>query len=114
MIGFAPSSKVYAQVPAPEAHHLVNAGDMAVIEDVMKRFQTALIQKDTKLLSSLMLNSHIPFFSPASAERIRKAQETIDVNLDGIDMDIHASLSLLKSHRNQCKKSFITSKLCKM
>lgn len=112
VIGFAPSSNLYAQVPAPEERHLVNAGDTAAIEDVMKRFQAALIQKDTKLLSSLMLNSHIPFFSPVSAERIRKAQETIDVNYDGISGDGYPRFAeFIKKSQKPVQEKFYNVKI---
>lgn len=58
--------------------------DLKAINDVTIEFQNAMIAKDPKRLSRLMLNSNILFQSPAPGERVKRARDTVDVNFDGV------------------------------
>lgn len=54
------------------------------IERVVRDFQVAIRTKNTKLLSSLLLDSNIVFASPVPPDRAQKARETVDVNFTGL------------------------------
>jgi ketosteroid isomerase-like protein len=58
--------------------------DLKAINDVTIEFQNAMIAKDTKRLSMLMLNSAILFTTPASPEFVKRTREKHDVNFDGL------------------------------
>lgn len=58
--------------------------DIQAITKVTDDFQSALIKKDVKLLSSLMFSSNTLFNSPASDERIQSVRARYDVNFDGV------------------------------
>ena len=58
--------------------------EVQAIEKVVREFQLALRTKNTRLLSSLMLDSNILFSSPVPPDLARKARETVDVNFDGL------------------------------
>lgn len=58
--------------------------DLKAIKDVTIEFQNAMIAKDSKRLSMLMLNSAILFSSPATPEFVRWTREKQDVNFDGL------------------------------
>ena len=58
--------------------------DIRAIEKVVADFQAALIAKDVKLLSSLMLHTNILFAAPADDGFIKKMRDTTDVHFDGI------------------------------
>jgi ketosteroid isomerase-like protein len=75
------SAAIYAQPPAPAG----SSEDIKAIIQVTEEFQAAIIAKDAKRLSALVLNPHILFTSPASDEYVRKSRETTDVNDDGMD-----------------------------
>jgi len=73
-----------AGTPSYIGQHLSNPDDLNAINKVTEDFRTALINKDTKLLTSLTLNSNILFSSAPSPEQIRTMREKYDVNFDGI------------------------------
>lgn len=75
------SATLYAQPAAPVS----NPEDIKAITRVTEEFQAAIIAKDAKRLSALVLNPHILFTSPASDEFVKKNRETMDVNDDGMD-----------------------------
>ncbi|GGC66187.1 nuclear transport factor 2 family protein [Undibacterium terreum] len=64
--------------------HDSNPADIAAINQVTQDFRAALISKNIKQLSSLMLNSNILFSSPGSASFVKKINDSTDVNFDGI------------------------------
>jgi hypothetical protein len=74
-----------AQVPGHIGRYESNPKDTDAILQVTKDFQAALVNKDSKKLSGLLLNSKILFSSPASPTRVRKQREETDVNFDGIN-----------------------------
>lgn len=59
--------------------------DTEAIMQVTRDFRAAIVEKDPKKLSGLLLNSRILFSSPASPERTKKVREDLNVHYDGID-----------------------------
>ena len=78
--GMAPAQTA----PAHVGRHASTPEDMRAIEQVVADFQAALIAKDVKLLSSLMLHTNILFASPADDGFIKKMRDTTDVHFDGV------------------------------
>jgi len=74
----------YAEVPAYIGQHVNTPEDIAAITKVAEEFRSALINKNPKQLSSLMLNSGILFSSAPSPEQIRNIRDKYDANFDGI------------------------------
>ena len=81
---FATGAVDAAEPPAHIGKYTSTLEDRRAIEQVVADFQTALKTKNLRLLSSLMLNSDIPFSSPASPQAIRKIREAHDVTATGI------------------------------
>lgn len=73
-----------AAAPPHVGRHASTPEDIAAIEQVVADFQAALIAKDVKLLSSLMLHTNILFASPADDGFIKKMRDTTDVHFDGV------------------------------
>ncbi len=78
------STASFAQTPSYIGRHLGTPEDIAAITKVTEDFQTALIKKDVKLLSSLMFSANILFASPADDGFVKKVRESKDVNFDGL------------------------------
>ncbi len=74
-----------AELPAHLAKHVTTPEDTKAITKVTEDFRSALINKDVKLLSSLMLNSSILFESPARPNTIKMVNEKFDVNFNGLN-----------------------------
>lgn len=72
-----------ADVPAYIGRHVSTVQDTQEINKVIADFQTAIKTHDRKLLSTLVLNSNIPFDSPMSPEDIAVVRDKIDVTSDG-------------------------------
>lgn len=79
------ATTVSAQTPSYIGQYENSSQDTEAILQVTKDFRTALIGRDGKKLSGLLLSSKILFSSPASPMRVRKQKEEADVNFDGID-----------------------------
>jgi ketosteroid isomerase-like protein len=82
MIGAAPARA--ADLPADVERHTTTPEDQRAIGQVVADFQAALKSKDVRLLASLMLNTDIPFSSPAAPQWIKKARELHDPNANGL------------------------------
>jgi hypothetical protein len=83
-MAFLCAAIAHAEVPAYVGQHSSTPEDIAAITKVTEEFKSALINKNAKQLSSLMLNSGILFSSAPSPEQIRGMHEKYDVNFDGI------------------------------
>jgi ketosteroid isomerase-like protein len=70
--------------PAYIGKHVTSAADDAAIRQVAAQFQAAIRSKDVKLLSTLVLNSNIPFDAPGSPEMVARVRDTFDVSYDGV------------------------------
>ena len=81
--GIAPAQTV-PPAPSHVGRHASTPEDIRAIEKVVADFQAALIAKDVKLLSSLMLHTNILFASPADDAFIEKMRDTTDVHFDGV------------------------------
>ncbi len=73
-----------APVPAYLGRYQSTPADLRAIEQVTLDFRAALIAKDGKALSALLLNDHILFSSPASPAGVRKRRDTGNVHSDGV------------------------------
>lgn len=73
-----------AEVPAYIGQHSSSPEDTAAISKVIEAFRTGIMNKDTKQLTSLMLNSNILFSSSPTPQQIRTMREKYDANFDGI------------------------------
>ena len=84
--GIALAQTAHAAPPAPPhvGRHAATPEDIRAIETVVADFQAALIAKDVKRLSSLLLHTNILFASPADDGFIKKMRETTDVHFDGV------------------------------
>jgi ketosteroid isomerase-like protein len=81
-IGAAPA--VSAELPAHVGRHTTTPEDQRAIAQVVADFQAAVKSKDIRLLASQMLNTDIPFSSPAAPQWIRKAREMYDPGANGL------------------------------
>ena len=73
-----------AQAPNYIGRHETSTEDIAAIMQVTKDFQSAIIDKNPKQLSTLLLHSNILFASPIPPQGIKNAHEKVDVNFDGV------------------------------
>lgn len=76
---------LHAQVPEYIGKHEATERDEQAILQVASDFRAALVSKDAKKLSGLLLHSKILFTSPASPARVRKARAEADVHADGVN-----------------------------
>ena len=89
------------------SRHESNPEDIQAITQITKDFQQAIINKDVKLLSGLMLNSKIPFESPSSPEMVKMVRDKFDVNFDGTNSDSYGSFAqYLKSEKAKLSENF--------
>jgi hypothetical protein len=87
LLSFALATPAFATNEASAVHaarRVSTPEDLKAINDVTIEFQNAMIAKDPKRLSMLMLNSTILFASPASPEGVKHIREKRDVNFDGV------------------------------
>ena len=64
--------------------HKSTPEDLAAIQLVIKKFQTAIKTNDGKLLSTLVVSNSILFSSPLPPEAIKLTREKKDVNFNGM------------------------------
>ena len=81
---FALSLSALAQVPKHVGRHESTPADVQAIERVTEDFRSALVAKDAKRLSGLLVNSNILFTSPSAPSWVRKRRQETDVHSDGI------------------------------
>jgi ketosteroid isomerase-like protein len=73
-----------ADAPAYIGRHASTPQDTQAINKVIEDFQTAIKTKDTRLLSTLVLNSNILFDAPGSPKDVAFAHEKYDTTYDGL------------------------------
>jgi ketosteroid isomerase-like protein len=71
-------------VPAYIGRHTSTPQDTQAINKVIEDFQVALKTKNTRLLSTLVLNSNILFDAPGSPKDVAFAHEKYDTTYDGL------------------------------
>ena len=92
--------------------HESTSEDVQAITKVTEDFRKGLITKDTKLLSSLMLNSNVLFSSAASPENTRITQQKMDVNFDGISLGGYKEFALfLFNEKKPIEEKFYNIKI---
>jgi hypothetical protein len=69
--------------PAYASKRISNPEDIQAIKQVIEDFRLAIINKDGKKLSTLVLNSRILFTSPGDQKAVDKIREK-DVHFDGV------------------------------
>lgn len=77
----------WAQTTGPASHigrRDSTPEDIAAITQVTEDFRSALTGKNSKLLSTLVLNSNILFSSPASPGMVGTVRDKTDIHFDGI------------------------------
>ena len=87
MLSLALATPAFATYEASAVHaarRVSTPEDLKAINDVTIEFQNAMIAKDAKRLSMLMLNSAILFTSPPPPEGVKRMREKHDVNFDGL------------------------------
>lgn len=84
-LGAALAITASAQVPGHVGRYDSSPSDTEAILQLTKDFQAALMGKDAKKLSALLLNSRILFSSPASPAAVQKRREEGKVTFDGVD-----------------------------
>lgn len=101
-----------ANVPAYIGKHVTTAQDTQAINKVIEDFQVALKTKDSKLLSTLVLNSNILFDAPYNAEDITMVRGTYDVNFDGLGTGGYAEFSrFLRTAKEPIEEKFYNVKI---
>jgi len=75
---------LHAENASHIGRHQSTSEEVQAINQVLLDFQSALLNKDIKQLSSLMLNSNILFASPSGQPTITRVREKLDVNYDGL------------------------------
>ncbi|MGK5081496.1 nuclear transport factor 2 family protein [Janthinobacterium sp. HLX7-2] len=83
--GFAQAHTAPVAAASHVGRHASTPEDFGAIEQVVAGFQAALVTKDIKLLSSLMLHANILFTSPADDGFIKTVRDTTNVHFDGIE-----------------------------
>jgi ketosteroid isomerase-like protein len=73
-----------AQVTKQVGRYDTSPADVQAIERVTEDFRAAVIAKDAKRLSGLLINSYILFTSPSSPAWVRKRRQETNIHSDGI------------------------------
>ncbi|MEY4729564.1 MAG: hypothetical protein RL020_722 [Pseudomonadota bacterium] len=80
---FVTSAFGKTDAPAYTSKRISNPEDIQAIKQVIEDFRLAIINKDGKKLSTLVLNSRILFTSPGDQKAVEKIREK-DINFDGV------------------------------
>jgi hypothetical protein len=103
---------VAADVPAYIGKHVTSAEDTQAINKVIDDFQTAIQTKDSKLLSTLVLNSNILFDAPYNGEDITMVRATYDVNFDGLGTGGYVDFSrFIRTAKEPIEEKFYNVKI---
>jgi hypothetical protein len=70
--------------PAYIGHYQSTAEDVNAIKQLTQDFRAALVAKDVRQLSTLVVGENILFASPASPEKVKMVNDKQDVNFDGV------------------------------
>lgn len=74
----------HAETPSYIGQHISTLEDISAITKVTEDFRQALINKDSRQMSALLLNSDILFSSAPNPQQIRNINEKYDANFNGI------------------------------
>lgn len=84
LLSMAMASTAFAQTPDYIGKHQSTTADLQAIKEVIESFRTSIVDKDTKRLSSLMLDSYILWNSPPNSSNIKDMQNNLDVTFNGV------------------------------
>ncbi len=93
--------------PAYIGKHTSTQRDTAAINKVIEDFGNAIRNKDSKLLSTLVLHSHILFDAPTAPDGIAMLRDKVDVNFDGLRSGGYADFaSFIGATKDQVEEKF--------
>lgn len=105
-------SIVAGGVQAAPGKPVTTPADVAAITAVTVDFQAALKTKDTRKLSSLMLNSNILFVAPANDKQLAFIRKEIDPNSDGVRVGGYNDfVQFIKSEKRKIEEMFYDVKI---
>jgi ketosteroid isomerase-like protein len=78
------SGAVYAAAPAHIGRYTSTPQDLQAINKVIDDFQAGIRKKDTRAISTLLLNSNILFDAPAGPKDIAMVRGKYDATFDGL------------------------------
>jgi ketosteroid isomerase-like protein len=87
LLSFALASPAFAALADSPKHfdrRISSAEDIAAIKQLALDFQEAIAKRDTKQLSTLMLDTNILFTSPPNADIVNEIRQADDVTFDGL------------------------------
>ena len=103
---FASPLAAHASSPVHVSKRISTPSDIQAIEQVIEDFRLAIINKDGKKLSGLVLHSRIPFTSPGDQSVVDRIRER-DVNFDGVSVGGFGSFShFISTTPNKIEEKF--------
>jgi ketosteroid isomerase-like protein len=105
------TSAFAADVPSYVGKRVSTPADIAAIEKVTEDFRAAIRKKDTLLLSSLLLDSHILFASPMPPAAIKNISEKIDAHFDGLPGGAAQFLEFIMREKGEVDERFYNIKI---
>ena len=101
-----------AQAPKHLGVYESTRGDIQAIEQVAEDFRIALLAKDAKRLSGLLLHSRILFSTPAAPAAVRKRRQEADVHADGIgSAGVASFLDFVANSKTPIEERFYNAKI---
>ena len=101
-----------ADAPAHIGRHTSTPQDTQAINKVIDDFKVGIKTKNTKLLSSLLLNSNILFDAPGSPKDIAFAHEKYDTTYDGLRAGGYAEFArFIETSKGAVEEKFYNVKI---
>lgn len=101
-----------AITPAHIGRHISTPQDTQAINKVIADFQLALKTKDTRLLSTLVLNSNILFDAPGTVRDVAFAHEKYDTTYDGLRAGgYHSFARFIEDSKQSVEEKFYNVKI---
>jgi ketosteroid isomerase-like protein len=101
-----------ASAPAHIGRYTSSPQDKQAINKVIEDFQVALKTKNTKLLSTLVLNSNILFDAPGTPKDVAFARDKYDTTYDGLRAGgYHSFVNFIESTKETTEEKFYNVKI---
>jgi ketosteroid isomerase-like protein len=98
--------------PAYIGRHTSTQQDTAAINKVIDDFGSAIRNKDSKLLSTLVLHSNILFDAPTAPDGIAMLRDKVDVNFDGLRSGGYSDFArFIGTTKDQVEEKFYNVKI---
>lgn len=98
--------------PANIGRHSSTPQDTTAINKVIEDFASAIRNKDSKLLSTLVLNSNILFDAPTAPDGIAMLRNKVDVNFDGLRSGGYSDFArFIGTTKDQVEEKFYNVKI---